>query len=243
MGYSTCAASRNQCSISIEPMPHRVSRDVQGILDVVDDLSGRRHSSVPRNVVRKRETPILLIATRTTRVRNKMFGGASPETKATGEQRSHRFPDISLRSSLVVFHIIKMLPSPIYQLLWREGKTVDHALMWMSRWHWHTSGSTWCGVCWRWDGSRAGSDHVGDWKHKVGSWVKGNTSGIEWRPDSSTQVVTLWLCDNSSAFIKKYVRPDRAEQIIILNIELLIVPTKTKPLWLQKPLSASKADW
>jgi hypothetical protein len=58
-----------------------------------------------------------------------MFGGASPETKATGEQRSHRFPDISLQGSLIVFYIIEMLPSPVYQLLWREGKTIDHTWM------------------------------------------------------------------------------------------------------------------
>jgi len=97
------------------------------LLDFVNDLSGRGRGSIARDVIRKGETPILLVATGASIVGDKMLGRSSPDVVATVVQRSHRFPDIPLQNFLII-RVAETLSSPVFQLVGREGKSIDHAL-------------------------------------------------------------------------------------------------------------------
>jgi hypothetical protein len=147
-------------SISVEPMPLRVTRDLQGLLDFVNDLSGRRRRSVLRDIIRQRETHILLVATRSAIVRNNMPSRPSPKAVAAGEQKSHRSPDILLQNFFII-RVAEMLPSPVFQLLGGKGKPIYHMSLRTSLWC--TSLGPYGGVCHSLDdGSGAGSGHFKD---------------------------------------------------------------------------------
>jgi len=70
-------------SIPVEPMPLRISLELQIFFNFVNNISGRC-GSVGGDIVRERQAPIGLEAAGATPVGNEVLGRPSPKAAATG---------------------------------------------------------------------------------------------------------------------------------------------------------------
>jgi len=129
-------------------MPLGFSCGLEGFLDFVYELSGRGRCSVGRDIIRKGETPILVVPTRAAIILDDVDGRPSPQVMAAGEQGSHRPPDI-VPQKVLIFRVTIMLLSPFYQLLVGKGKSIDHT--WLGTSLGHDSSLLNGGISHRWD--------------------------------------------------------------------------------------------
>ena len=70
-------------SIPVEPMPLRISLELQIFFNFVNNISGRRCGSVGGDIVCERQAPIGLEAAGATPVGNEVLGRPSPKAAAT----------------------------------------------------------------------------------------------------------------------------------------------------------------
>jgi len=167
---------------------------------------------------------------------DKILGRLSPAVVAGVVQTSHRFldHDILLQDFLIV-HVTEMLSSPVFQLVRREGKSIDHALW--STFLRYPSILRFGEVCHRLSYRRTGSGHSKCCKQGWEGWVlhRNHTNlivGLQEKTCRVTMYVTLF----PFALYQKICRLNQSESHQWpQNLPLLALALPWKADWWDPP--------